>query len=191
MQVAGVAVQAAGVLVLYLHWRAKGGLGGVAVVAGWVMIAAGGAPWLLAVSAERGLAIAMLTPMTMGLALLAPDALARFENRGKRKPERTGETLEPDASAPGRTSRNMARWIGALIAAPAFALASAAAWQAWGPGNVVDRVAFSIFALMLAWTAALLWVLSAPRPWRAAAVTTLGALALGGGAYLFVSSGAV
>ncbi|WP_135213090.1 hypothetical protein [Vitreimonas flagellata] len=191
LQILGMMVQVAGLAILYLHWRAKRGLGGAVLVAGWALIALGALPWLMHVSIERGLALAMLAPMAAGLFLLAPDALARVGNSATPKKARAAqESLEAESTSPGRLSRNVARWIGALIAAPALALAAMAAWQAFVPGVNADRFAFSIFALMIVWTAATLWLLATMRPWRATLVTTFAAFVLGGGAYLFVLGGA-
>ena len=142
LQIAGIAAQSAGLLVLFLHWRAKRGLGAVTLVLGWTLVALGAIPWLLSVSPERGLAIAMLAPMASGLLLLAPDGLSRLGNGAKPKKERgvdPATALEPETATQGRLSRNVARWIGSVIAAPALALAAAAAWQAFVPGAIADR----------------------------------------------------
>ncbi len=191
LQFLGIAVQVAGLAILYLHWRAKRGLGGALLVAGWALIALGALPWLMHVSIERGLALAMLAPMAGGLLFLTPDGLARIGNgAAPRKARGAQAPPEAESTVPGRISRNIARWIGALLAAPALALAAMAAWQAFVPGVNADRFAFSIFALMIAWNAALLWLLATMRPWRATLVTALAAFVLGGGAYLFASGGA-
>lgn len=193
LQILGIAVQATGLAILYLHWRAKRGLGGAALVAGWVLIALGAFPWLMHVSIERGLALAMLAPMAAGLLFLAPDGLARIGNGATPKKARAAQdatALESESASPGRMSRNIARWTGSLIAAPALALAAMAAWQSFVPGTHADRFAFSILALMIVWTAALLWLLATMRPWRATFATTLAAFVLGGSAHLFVSGGA-
>ena len=193
LQIAGIAAQSAGLLVLFLHWRAKRGLGAVTLVLGWTLVALSAIPWLLSVSPERGLAIAMLAPMASGLLLLAPDGLSRLGNGAKPKKERgvdPATALEPETATQGRLSRNVARWIGSVIAAPALALAAAAAWQAFVPGAIADRVAFSILVLMIVWTAALLWLLSTMRPWIAAALITIAAFGLGAGAHAFVTGGA-
>ncbi|HEX8899717.1 hypothetical protein [Vitreimonas sp.] len=195
LQVLGITVQTAGLAILYLHWRARRGLGGPVLFAGWALIALGATPWLYSVSVERAFALAMLAPMVAGLLLLAPDGLARSRpnattRKAKTRAVQDAAPLETDSHASGRVSRDVARWIGALVIAPAFALAAMAAWQAFAPGANADRVAFSILALMLAWTAALLWLLASLRPWRATSILGIVALALGGGAYLLVSGGA-
>ncbi len=191
LQMLGIAVQAAGLAILYLHWRAKRGLGGLTLVGGWALIGLGAIPWLLNVSIERGLAIAMLAPMMAGLFLLAPDALARVGDGAARKKKMQAPPLEAEDAIPGVLSRNIARWLGALVAAPAFGVAAMAAWQAFAPTADVNRIAFSIFALMIGWTAALLWLLASVRPWLAAFVTSVSAIAIGGGAYLFALGGPV
>lgn len=189
LQMLGIAVQAAGLAILYLHWRARRGLGGLVLASGWALIGLGAVPWLLNVSIERGLAIAMLAPMMAGLFLLAPDALARVGDGAARKKKAPPPPLEAEDAAAGALSRNVARWLGSLVAAPAFGVAAMAAWQAFTPGADVNRIAFSIFALMIGWTAAVLWLLASARPWLATLFTSVAAFALGGGAYLFASGG--
>lgn len=188
LQIVGTALQAVGVALVFLQWRGK--RSGALLAGGWGLILVGAIPWLLDVSIERGLAIAMLAPMLFGLALLAPDGLARLgaNKRERKQRARQDDAVEAQNAAPGAVSRTVARWIGALVAAPALALAATAAWQVFAPGSMIDRVAFSVFTLMIVWIAALLWLLSSARPWAVTAAASVGALALGGGAYWFAAS---
>jgi hypothetical protein len=133
--------------------------------------------------------------MVAGLVLLAPAAHARSRYKSglrKSKPRNAqdGEAVELAPTLSGRLSRNAARWTGAVIGAPMLALAAMAAWQAFFPGQVVDRIAFSIFVLMGAGTGALLWTLSTARPWRATLITCATAITLGGSVYWFTVIGA-
>jgi hypothetical protein len=194
LQTLGIAGQAAGLALLYLCWRSWQGYGGLALAAGWALILFGMVPWLLNVSVERGLALASLGPMVVGLFLSIPNGLTDLSRNSKDRPARSRavrETTPSDAdiAAPGRLSRNVARWAGALIATPALAIAAMAAWQAFMPGTPVNRAGFSIFALIIIWTAALLWLLASERPWRVALMTGVGAAFLGGSVLILASGG--
>lgn len=191
--VLGVLVQAIGAAMLFMHWRAKRGLSGAMLALAWALIIVGAAPWFAHVSPERALALGVLAPMAWGLALLAPDGLARVSGgaSGKRKREPRAEEIDAEAPAPaGRRSRTIARWYAGLIAAPALALAAAGAWQAFTVGAAEDRIVFSGLIFIAVWTAASLWLLAAARPWRAAGIATVLALALGASVYAAIASGA-
>lgn len=190
LQTLGVLAQAAGLLVLFLHWRARRGLGGGALAAGWALVLAGAAPWFAHAAPERALALAALAPMALGLLFLAPDAWPRVAARAA-KPARAEPAAEPDAEspAPGRVSRNIARWIAGVVAAPALALAAAAAAQAFAPGAVADRIVLSMLVAIAMWTAAALWLLSSAKPWRASLTALLLAVAIGGATIVKVAGG--
>lgn len=193
LQSAGVAVQVVGVAALFWCWRARRPSNGVVLVAGWLSIFLGGAPWLLAVSVERGLALAMLAPMLAGLALLAPDALPRIgsASAGRRRPSRIGDAGQGDApSASGRRERIIARWAGSLVTVPALALAAMAVTLAADPGPIVDRAAVSILVLAVVWIATLLWLLAAERPWRVALSSGVGAATMAALTYTITRIGA-
>ncbi|KCZ86118.1 hypothetical protein HAD_10545 [Hyphomonas adhaerens MHS-3] len=194
LQTLGIAGQAAGIALLYLNWRTRQGRGGAILAAGWTLILLGMAPWLLNVSVERGLAIASLAPMVVGLLLSAPNGLTDLKRNLRERPARSRtmrETALSDAeiATPGRVSRNMARWAGAVVATPALSIAAMAAWQASMPGTPANRVGFSIFVLIVVWVAALLWLLASERPWRTALLTCGGAVVLGGGVFILASGG--
>lgn len=194
LQTLGVIGQTAGVALLYLHWRARNGLSGAILAAGWALIALGTLPWLLNVSVERAIAIALLAPMAVGLFLLAPGGVADLRRGTKDRSVRMGGTREATPPAPekvlsGRLSRDVARWTGALVVVPALALSTMAAWQAFTPGSAANRVGFSIFALIVMWTAALLWLLASEHPWRVTALTLLGAVMLGGSVFILKPDG--
>lgn len=180
LQTLGILVQAAGLAVLFLHWRAKGGLGGVALAGGWALVVLGAAPWLLTASPEKALALGTLAPMMAGLALLAPDALPRvLAGKARRDRIRPAEPAdEAQVAPPGRAARNAARWFGALIAAPGMALASVAAWVAFAPLSASDSLVSGVFLLAAIWTGALLWLLASARPWRSALFVCAAALLL-------------
>jgi hypothetical protein len=190
LQALGVLAQAAGLLLLFLHWRARRGLGGAALAAGWALVLLGAAPWFLGVAPERALALAALAPMTFGLFFLAPDALPRVAG-GAMKNERTTPAAELDAEAPtpGRLSRNIARWLASLVAAPALALSAAAASQAFTPGATTDQIVFSVLVTIAVWTAAALWLLATTKPWRATLIALALTATISGATYLKVSSG--
>jgi hypothetical protein len=179
-QTLGVAAQAAGLLLLFLHWRARRGLGGAALAVGWALVFAGAAPWFANAAPERALALAALAPMALGLVLLAPDAWPRIA-AGPWRRVRTEPAADPDAEtpAPGRLSRSSARWIASIVAAPALAFAAAAAWQAFAPGPPVDQIVFSTLVTIAVWTAAALWLLSTEKPWRATMIALVLAAAIG------------
>jgi hypothetical protein len=180
LQTLGVAAQAAGLLLLFLHWRARRGLGGAALTAGWALVLAGAAPWFANASPERALALAALAPMALGLVLLAPDAWPRLAaGSSKRARAEPAADLDADAPMPGRFSRNSARWIASIVAAPALAFAAATAWQAFTPGPTVDQIVFSTLVTIAVWTAAALWLLSTNKPWRATMIALIFAAALG------------
>jgi len=167
LQALGILVQAAGLGVLFLHWRAKGGLGGGALIGGWALVVLGAAPWLLGVSVERSLALGALAPMIFGLALLAPDALPRLANGKVRRARPVREAAnDTEIAAAGRASRNAARWFGALIAAPGLTFAVVAALLAYAPWKPIDTMVVSAFLFAGVLTAALLWLLASTRPWR-------------------------
>jgi hypothetical protein len=189
-QALGVLAQAAGLLLLFLHWRARRGLGGAALAAGWALILAGAAPWFVNAAPERALALAALAPMALGLLFLAPDALPRIAN-GAAKPARAEPVADLDAEtpAPGRVSRNIARWVAGIVAAPALALAAAAAWQAFTPGATAGQIVVSTLVTIAAWTAAALWLLSTAKPWRATLIAVVLAAAIGGATYVKVAGG--
>ena len=179
LQALGILVQAAGLAVLFLHWRAKGGLGGPALAGAWALIVLGAAPWLLTVSPEKAVALGSLAPMLFGLALLAPDALPRVVNGKVRRQRPVREAADDSGiAAPGRASRNVARWFGALVAAPAVAAAATAAWLAYAPWNAVDSMVLAAFLLMAVVTAAWLWLLASLRPWRVTLICCGAALLL-------------
>jgi hypothetical protein len=181
-QALGILVQAAGLALVFAHWRTRGGLGGGALAGGWALVLAGAAPWLLTASPEKALALGSLAPMLAGLGLLAPDALPRVgavkDRRGRPVRREPGE--EGPAAVDGRLSRNVARWFAALIAAPALALAAAAAWQAFVPLGPNDNLVGSAFLIVAVWTAAILWLLASVRPWRPVLWTSGVALLLAG-----------
>lgn len=196
LQILGIAAQAAGIALLYLHWRSRRGPGGAVLAVGWAFILLGMVPWLLNVSVARGLALASLGPMIVGLLLLIPNGLTDLRRNSKDRPERSRAVREtapsdPEIAVPGRLSRNATRWAGALIATPALAIAAMAAWQAFMPGTPVNRAGFSIFALIIVWTANLLWLLANERPWRVVLVTSAGAAALGASVFILTSGGTV
>lgn len=196
LQTLGVVGQVAGIALIYLHWRKRQAPGATGLVAGWALLLLGALPWLFNVSVERGLAIAMLAPMVAGMLLCLPNGLADIKGSTKgqtAKNQAAREAVRSDTKSisPGRLSRNIARWVGSLIVAPAFAIAAMAAWQAFMPGSVVNRASFSIFALIIAWTLGLLWLLASTKPWRVVLMTCFGAVALGGGILILPSAGVV
>jgi hypothetical protein len=191
LQTLGVLIQGAGIYILFLHWRAKRRHGGGFLAAGWALILLGAAPWFFGASPERALAIATFAPMTFGLALLAPDALPRLRAGAARKrPRPIPDAEDNDAPQPGHALRIAGRWFAALIAAPLLALAAAAAYQALIPGSIADRTVFSGFLAIAMWASALLWLLAAAKPWRAAGSACAGALLLSALAFMAVSRGA-
>lgn len=186
LQALGILVQAAGLAALLVHWRAKNGLGGAALAGAWALVILGAAPWLLASSPEKALALGALAPMMFGLALLAPDALPRTTSGKVRRDRPAREPAdETGMAATGRTSRNAARWFAALVAAPALTLAVSAAWLAYAPFGAIDSLVSCAFLMAAVFTAALLWLLSVTRIWRhvlfaCAAALVLAALAWAG-----------
>tara|TARA_R110001606_G_scaffold380811_1_gene541579 strand:+ start:11503 stop:12105 length:603 start_codon:yes stop_codon:yes gene_type:complete len=194
LQTLGVLAQAAGAALLYLHWRRQRGLGGITLAAGWALILIGVSPWLPGVSLERGLALAALAPMFVGLLLSAPGGLEDLRRAARDRPARRRTVRDVTAPAgespsPGSLSRNAARWVGSLIIVPLCAIAAMAAWQAFSPGPDVNRASFSILALMIVWIAALLWLLASAKPWRVALITAFGTSALGGSVFLLSAGG--
>jgi hypothetical protein len=197
LQTVGTVGQAAGIALLYLHWRRRRVSGGGVLAAGWAFILIGMLPWMLGVSVERGLALASLAPMVAGLFLSAPHGLADLRSAARDRPARrrtaAGDAAAPAAEppSPGHLARNTARWVGSLIVVPAVAIASMAAWQGFAPGSDVNRASFSIFVLMIVWVAALLWLLASAKPWRVTLITALVATALGGGIFIMTSGGTI
>ena len=194
LQTLGIAGQAVGVALLFLNWRIRHGSGGGFLAAGWTLILLGMVPWLLNVSVERGLAIASLAPMVAGLLLSVPNGLTDLKRNSRDRPVRLRTMRETGLSdagiaTRGRVSRNMARWVGAVVGTPALSIAAMAAWQASMPGTAASRVGFSIFVLIVVWVATLLWLLASERPWRAALLTCGGAVVLGGGIFILASGG--
>lgn len=190
LQTLGVLIQGAGIYMLFLHWRARRRHSGGFLAAGWALIALGAAPWFLSVAPERALAMAAFAPMVIGLAFLAPDALPRL--RSKRAPKKfkpASTTEDNETPLAGSFLRNAGRWFCALIAAPILALAGAAAYQAFIRGSIADRTVFSGFVAIAVWTSAILWLLAASRPWRAAGIACACALIIGGGVFLAVLRG--
>lgn len=192
LQVLGVLVQLAGLTLLFLHWRAKRGLGGGVLVAAWTLMAIGAAPFFFHDSPEKALALGLLAPMAAGLFLLAPDALPRIGPSAAKRKDRTRDNTESEEAVfgAGRVSRNIARWFAALIAAPALTLAAGAAFQAFAPFNAIDRMVFSTLLLIAVGAIVFLWLLSTTRPWRSAFIACCIALALSAGVYAIVSNGA-
>jgi hypothetical protein len=197
LQTIGTVGQVAGMALLYLHWRRGRGLGGGVLATGWALILLGMAPWMPGVSVERGLALASLAPMVVGLFLSAPHGLADLGSAARERPARR-RTAARDAAAPaaeppspGRLARNAARWVGSVIVVPAVAIASMAAWQGFAPGSDVNRASFSILALMIVWVAALLWLLASAKPCRVTLIIALVAAAMGGGIFITTSGGTV
>ena len=192
LQTLGVLIQGAGISILFLHWRARRRHGGGFLAAGWALIALGAAPWLLSVAPDRALALAMFAPMAFGLAFLTPDALPRLSaNAARKKPKQFSNTEENETPKAGSALRNAGRWFAALIAAPLLALAGAAAYQALVPGSIADRTVFSGFVAIAIWTAAILCLLAASKPWRTAGIACACALILGAVVFTAASRGAV
>jgi hypothetical protein len=190
LQSIGVLIQAAGILILYLHWRRRRGSHGAFLVSGWALMALGAAPWFLSASPERALAIGMLPPMLAGLLLLAPDALPRIAAKTAiKKTKVVAGADEPVSPAPGSAARNAGRWFAVLIAAPSLGLSAATIWQIIYPGGVADRTVFSSLVLIAVWIAALLWLLASDRPWRAGLAVCAAATLLGVGAILHLFQG--
>lgn len=179
LQVLGVIIQAAGLILLHQHWRVRGGLGGGALLGAWVLIILGAAPWLIGVSPERALALGVLAPMLIGLLLLAPDAYARLSGaRARSARPRRPARADPGEAAAALSGTGGARWFSALVAAPALCAAAAAAWLAYSPLSAVDSMVFSAFLMAAILTAALLRLLATARPWCEALITCGAALLL-------------
>lgn len=187
----GVALQCAGLLLVFAHWRARRRSDASGLVAGWTLMLLGAAPWLMSVSVERALAIASLAPMMFGLILLAPDAFPRLRTSSARKRNEGDAEAEPETRSSHRVSRNAARWVASLIAAPSVALAAAAAWQALVPGALADRVVASTGVLIVVWTFAALASLSTQRPWLLSLVLTVVALTMATSLHWTTLSGSV
>lgn len=193
LQTLGITGQGAGIALLYLHWRSRQGLGGAALAAGWALVLLGMVPWLLNVSVARGIALAAIAPMVAGLFLSAPNGLADLERNAKEHSSRsrpargTTSATESEIALSGRLSRNVARWVGALIATPALSIAAMAAWQAFVPGTPANRAGLSIFVLIIVWMATLLWLLASERPWRVTLVSGTGAAVLGASVFILTS----
>jgi uncharacterized membrane protein YGL010W len=157
--VLGAALIVAGIVLLHRCWSRTAPSWGV--IAGWVLIDLGLVAFMASVRPAYGLALGALVAMAVPLALV----LSPLSRGWTPKPPRESE--RPAAVPPGGRSRSIARLVGSLLAAPAFALAAALAWRALVPGSEVDRLAGAAYAAPIAFAIALVVVMGAGRPWRA------------------------
>lgn len=170
----GAALSIFGVLALYGGWRRSGAARSARPVllllgAGWLALIGATIAFMSVTSPERGLSFWIVAFMLAGLAATLTESARAGGRREVKRPLSERDYLEPLASDPRerarRRQRIFGRLAGALVISPALALASAALWQLAGPGALVDRIVVSGFVLMAVFAGAIVFSLSARRPW--------------------------
>jgi hypothetical protein len=138
-----------------------------AVLAGWGLVALGGALLALASRPVWGLSVAAVVVMALALTMVLGPVFrpGAWSPRAPRLEDR-----EPAGQPAGFVSRTAARALGILVIGPALALAVAVAWRQAGPGGPADQLMGAATAAPLALAAVLVAVTASRRPWRANAV---------------------
>lgn len=151
----------AGVVVLYRAWR-QPKRNPLLLILGWGLLFISFWPWMLAIGADRGWAIATLLPGITGIFIIALCTPWRDWNNGESKKFTAGKFFPPANSLRDLWNRdNLQRFIilFLVVGVLSFCAATATALVLFAvlEGSIVNRTIFSVLLILILWPTLMVW----------------------------------